>query len=243
MIKILIIEDELIIAEDMCNMLKDIGYEVVGNAMDANEALALLALTSPDLILLDINLGGKKDGIMLAAEINEKYQIPFIFTTSHTDAATVERAKAVRPVNYLVKPFRSEQLYTAIEMAIINLASKPDDAYKENQTEEGLIIKDALFIKDKYKYSKLLLSDILWIKADGNYLEIHLEDKKVLIRSSISSFLARLEGSNFFRTHKSYIVNLNYLTAFQPTSVTILKTEIPLSRPNGDELIKRLNII
>ena len=243
MIKILIVEDELIIAEDMSDMLKDMGYEVVGNVMDANEALACLSNTVPDLILLDINLGGKKDGIMLAAEINEKYQIPFIFTTSHSDAATVERAKYVRPVNYLVKPFKSEQLYTAIEIAMINLASKSNDAYKESEVEEGLIIKDALFIKDKYKYSKLLLADILWIKADGNYLEIHLENKKVLIRASISSFLDRLDGPNFFRSHKSYIVNLNYLTTFQPASVTILQTEIPLSRPNGEELIKRLNII
>ena len=244
MISILIVEDELIIAEDMANMLERMGYRITGSAMDADEATECLALEKPDLILLDINLGGKKDGIDLAGIINERFDVPFIFTTSHADAVTLERAKKVKPVNYLVKPFKAEQLYTAIEMAMFNLARPAQkDTSGEAEQEEGLIIKDALFIKDKYRYTKLPVSDILWIKAEGNYLEIHLLNRKELIRASLSSFLERLNRANFFRTHKSYAVNLDYLSRFEPTVVTILQEEIPITKAYADELIKRLHIV
>ncbi|MGK0139607.1 MAG: CheY-like chemotaxis protein [Algoriphagus sp.] len=99
MVKILLIEDELFIAADMENMLTKMGYEVLETAMDYDEALERLHEDTPDLILIDINLGGKKDGINLASEINEKFSIPFIFTTSYSDGPTILRANAVDPVN------------------------------------------------------------------------------------------------------------------------------------------------
>ncbi|MGB3078309.1 MAG: response regulator [Saprospiraceae bacterium] len=244
MIKILIVEDELIIAEDMSNILEQMGYQVHGIAMDADEAIACLENEKPDLILLDINLGGKKDGIDLAAIINEKFDVPFIFTTSYTDPATIDRAKVVKPINYLVKPFKPEQLYTAIEIAMFNLAKNPEkQTTPDTEHEDGLIIKDALFIKDKYRYTKLSLSDILWIKAEGNYLEIHLAERKELIRNSLTSFLDRLNKSNFYRTHKSYAVNLDYLSRVEPTAVYILRTEIPISKNYSEDLMKRLNVM
>ena len=244
MIKILIVEDELIIAEDMATMLEKMGYEVTGNAMDADEAIDFLNKSKPDLILLDINLGGQKDGITLAGEINEKYQVPFIFTTSYTDGATIERAKKVSPINYLVKPYKPEQLYTAIEIAMFNIAKQHEKtAVVSAENEEGLIIKDALFIKEKYRYTKINIADILWIKAEGNYLELHLAQKKELIRATLTSFLDRLNRKNFFRTHKSYAVNLDHLSKFEPASITILNTEIPISKNYADDLVKRLNVI
>src|SRR6187402_3834344 len=101
MIRILVIEDELIIAEDMCNMLSNMGYGIVGNAMDYDEAIGFLEAEKPDLVLLDVNLGGKKDGIDLAEVINANYEVPFIFTTSYSDSVTLERAKKTNPINYL----------------------------------------------------------------------------------------------------------------------------------------------
>ena len=241
MVKILIVEDELIIAEDMRNILEKMGYSITDVAMDAEEAIECLSKEKPDLALLDINLGGKKDGVQLAEEINQKFQVPFIFTTSYTDSATIERAKKVNPSNYLVKPFKPEQLYTAVEMAMFNVAKREKSGTSEN--EEGLIIKDALFIKDKYRYTKLRIADIQWIQAEGNYLELHLTDHKELIRATLGSFLDRLVGYNFFRTHKSYAINLDHLTKLEPTRVFIGKTEIPISKGYADELLQRLNVI
>jgi DNA-binding LytR/AlgR family response regulator len=245
MLKILIVEDELIIAEDMTNMLERIGYEIVGSAMDYDEAIEILEHEKPDLILLDVNLNGKKDGIDLAEEINKRFYIPFIFTTSHTDGVTIERAKKTQPINYLVKPFKQAQLYTAIEIAMLNLAKKEDNSKAETteEAENNLVIKDALFIKDKYSYVKLPLSEILWMKAENNYVEIHTTQKKELIRANLGHFLEKINKKNFFRTHKSYAVNLDHMTRFDPTCVFIHNTEVPLSKNYADELMKMIPTI
>jgi two-component SAPR family response regulator len=98
MVQILIVEDELIIAEDISNMLQKMGYDVIGIAMDFDEAVTILENNKPDLILLDINLNGKSDGIDLANVINGKCKIPFIYITSYSDASTLERAKNTNPI-------------------------------------------------------------------------------------------------------------------------------------------------
>jgi DNA-binding LytR/AlgR family response regulator len=245
MLRILLVEDEGIIAADMENMLEKMGYEVLETAMDYEEAVERLEEETPDLILLDVNLGGRKDGIDLAKVINEKYQIPFIFTTSYTDGPTIERAKKVNPIGYLVKPFKQEQLYTTIEMAMFSMAqktvvAKPSEQEKES---EGLVIKDALFIKDKYRYTKLPVGDILWLRAEGNYVEIYLHDRRELIRNSLTQFLEKLNKPNFFRTHKSYAVNLDFLTRVEPTEIFILDTAIPITKAYHDELIERIEVM
>jgi DNA-binding LytR/AlgR family response regulator len=251
MVRILIIEDELIISQDMTAMLTKMGYEVIGDAMDFDEAIEILERETPDLILLDINLNGRRDGIDLAAEINTRFQIPFIFTTSYSDAATLERARQTNPVNYLVKPFKQEQLYTAIEMGLFKAAEiDPGDSELAKQKpvapnddeDKPLIIKGVLFVKDKFAYNKLVLDDIRWIKSDGNYLEIYTSTlKPALIRASMGSFMERL-GDNFLRCHKSYAINLQHLTKFETHSVTIGNETIPISKNYSDELLKRLNI-
>lgn len=242
MIRILIVEDELIIAEDMGNMLSNMGYTIVGTAMDFEEAIACITVSRPDLILLDVNLGGKKDGINLAEEINLNYQIPFIFTTSYSDTTTLDRAKRTNPVNYLVKPFKHEQLFTAIEIAWHKLAGQTKTITAEPLPDDALIIKDSLFIKEKFKYTKLVIADILWIKSEGNYLEIHTINKEEIIRASLNNFIERLNKNNFFRTHKSYIINLDFLTKFETSTVTIGDSKIPITKIYAEELIKRLNI-
>jgi DNA-binding LytR/AlgR family response regulator len=245
MIKILLVEDEGIIAADMENMLEKMGYEVFETAMDYEEAIERLEEETPDLILLDVNLGGRKDGIDLAEVINEKYQIPFIFTTSYTDGPTIERAKKVNPIGYLIKPFKQEQLYTTIEMAMFSIAKQPKKAQPigNERDSEGLVIKDALFLKDKYRYTKLPLGDILWLKAEGNYVEIYLHNRRELIRNSLSHFLEKLNKDNFFRTHKSYAVNLDFLTRVEPTEVFILDTAIPITKNYHNELIERIDVM
>ncbi len=241
MVKILIVEDELIIAEDVKNMLIHMEYEVVDVAMDYDEAIAILETQKPDLILLDVNLNSHKDGIDLAELINEKYKIPFIFTTSYSDSFTLNRAKNTHPINYLVKPFKKEQLFSTIEMALYSLSQENSTTIATDN--DALIIKDALFIKDKFKYTKLNISDILWIKSDGNYLEIQTTKKEELIRATLTNFIERLNSDLFFRTHKSYIVNLDYLSKIETNYVTIVASKIPITKNYYDELVKKLNVV
>lgn len=241
MVSILIVEDELIISRDMYGMLTRMGYEVIGDAMDYDEAIEILEKRTPDLILLDINLNGKRDGIDLANEINRKYEIPFIFTTSHSDPATLQRASETNPVNYLVKPFKQEQLFTAIQLGLQKAAATAP-AINGADEEAPLMFKGVLFIKDKFAYIKLVVSDIRWVKSDGNYLEVHTaESKPAVIRASMGTLMERLDN-NFVRCHKSYIINLQHVGRIETSHVAIGEEKIPISRNYSDELFRRLDI-
>jgi len=118
--RILIVEDEVLIAEDIQMSLTDLGYDICEICYDSESALDTIHRLQPDMIMLDINIRGTRDGIEIAHIINEKYQLPFIFLTSLSDRDTLEKAKLTRPKGYLTKPFKDKDLMTTIEMAIYN---------------------------------------------------------------------------------------------------------------------------
>lgn len=122
--RIIIIEDEAIIAIEIQSTLEDLGYKVVGRAMNGDRALDLLANTPCDLVLLDIHIKGTRSGIDLAHLINEKYQIPFVFITSFADTATVAKASETMPYGYIVKPFTDKDLRSNIAVALARAASE-----------------------------------------------------------------------------------------------------------------------
>lgn len=116
--KILIVDDEIIIAREIEYRLQQLGYAIVGAASSGEEALELVALHQPDLVLMDIVLKGAMDGIEAAAEIVRQWNIPVIFVTAYTDEETLQRAKITEPYAYIVKPFSERELRANIEMAL-----------------------------------------------------------------------------------------------------------------------------
>lgn len=243
-VKILVIEDELIIAEDMRMMLENLGYEVVGTALDYSEAIELLDSTEPDIVLTDIALGGAKDGVDLAREIRDNYQLPFVFVTSHADRATLDRAKSVKPNGYLVKPFEADDLYTSIEVAIANYSGvSPGESEEGSAVNSGLLVKDYIYVKEGHLLNKVDTKELLWIKSEGNYLELHTAQRRHVIRSSMKEFMDKLPASTFFRTHKSFAVNLNHVDAINSASVLVNEEHIPIGRNFRDLLLKQLNTV
>jgi len=116
--RLLIVEDELIIAQDLVHILTDLGYVVVGTSTTGDEAVTQAHDLQPNLVLMDIRLAGVVDGIQAAARIRSERDIPIIFLTSHSDDDTLRRAKETAPVGYLIKPFRPTELRCAIEIAL-----------------------------------------------------------------------------------------------------------------------------
>ena len=106
--KIMVVEDEWIVAKEICRNLKDLGYKVCSTASTGDEAIRKVEEDRPDLILMDIVLKGKMDGIEAAERITSQFDIPVIYLTSHTNQEYIERAKQTKPFAYLVKPFKSE---------------------------------------------------------------------------------------------------------------------------------------
>ena len=117
-IRILIVEDEAIVAEDLELAVTNIGYEVVGRAVSADAAVDKAVKLKPDLVLMDIVLRGEKNGIDASQEIKEKVDIPVIFLTAYSDVGLIDRAKSTEPYAYLVKPFQERQLLASIETAL-----------------------------------------------------------------------------------------------------------------------------
>lgn len=119
-VRILIVEDDPLIAEDISGHLESVNFMAIGIAHNAATALTKIEELQPDAVLLDINLGSGPDGISVAHEINLRWKIPFVFLTSHADRDTIEKVKQTFPAGYLLKPFDENDLLTSLEIALFN---------------------------------------------------------------------------------------------------------------------------
>jgi CheY-like chemotaxis protein len=119
-IRILIVEDESLVAEDLREMLQGFGYEVSGIADTGETAIALVDEQSPNLVLMDINLASAMDGITTGGEIRSRWGIPIIYVTAFATQTIINRAKKTNPSGYILKPFNERQIQTAIEIALYN---------------------------------------------------------------------------------------------------------------------------
>jgi DNA-binding LytR/AlgR family response regulator len=247
-IKILIVEDNVIIADDMQSMLEEIGYEIVDNVIVYEQAEEVLRTQHVDLVLIDIILASDKTGIDLGKHIRANYDIPFIFVTSNSDRATVENAKAVQPNGYLVKPFEQQDLYTSIEIALSNFIQSKEQPRPTSSGEGdgevasgGSVLKDSIFVKKQHLYYRIQFEDIQFIKADNVYLEVNTVDKKFLVRSPLKDYLRKLPQDKFYRAHKSYIVNVDHIDAINSRDIMINNTLIPISKDFKEFIISAMN--
>ncbi|MDG2449275.1 MAG: response regulator transcription factor [Saprospiraceae bacterium] len=119
-LKVLIVEDDAIISQLIEHHLDEFGHQALDISYNSERALDLIHNLKPDLIMLDINIEGIRDGIDIASIIDEKYEIPYIFITALSDKSTLERAQKVKPLAYLVKPFRAEDLRASIAIGMSN---------------------------------------------------------------------------------------------------------------------------
>src|SRR4030067_919950 len=117
-IRMLIVEDEGLIARDIEDMVRNAGYEVCAVVGTGEDAVEKAETTHPDLILMDIILRGEMDGVEAAEKIGEGFNIPVIYLTAHTEENTLQRAKLTEPLGYTLKPVEQKELMTVIEMAI-----------------------------------------------------------------------------------------------------------------------------
>jgi DNA-binding LytR/AlgR family response regulator len=239
---ILIVEDEHIIAKHLQYTLSSFGYDANDVATDFPSALELLKTKVFHLVLLDINLNGYQTGIDIAEYIRENnLSVPFIFLTSHEDMAIVNAALKTSPHAFLTKPFQKITVYTAVKLAFKTFRKETIYDHTDlNEEQDSTVIKDALFIKEKHMFTKILLADLLYIRSDDNYLELHTAKKKYTIRETMKNMIGQLPGNLFFRVHKSFIINLNAITAINYIHVMINDIEIPITSDNRTELLSRI---
>ncbi len=224
-----IVEDEMIIASDLQDMLHELGYQVNGISINYREAIASLRKSKPDLVLLDITLTGTESGIDLAHTLNLSFKLPFIFLTSHNDKQTIEMAKQTKPYGYLIKPFEKDDVFAAIEMVIPRL-SPPVSGISDQ----------SLFLPHGKGRVKIRMSDILFAEASGNYITINTKTKQFVLRKTLKEAEAEfLTKQNFIRIHKSFIINKSDVTKITASEVTLSDNrKIPVGRSYLDDLKK-----
>ena len=211
--RILIVEDEILIADFLRQCLISYGYEVIGIAEDVDKAKVLL-FKEPDLVFVDIQLANEQSGIDLGNHLSLK-GVPFIYLTANNEIHTIKKAAVTKPETYLTKPFNKHDIVAAIEL----IRSKKSDAEQKR------------FIIKTVRGDELLnYDDVLFVKADGVYVEINTISRVVTQRMTLKDFMEGCSCDNFIKVHRSYAVNKIHVTSKKSTKVYLGDIEIPVSK-------------
>jgi len=241
-VKILVVEDEMIIASEISLQLTELGYGVTGILTRGEEVLNHLKENKPDIIILDVRLKGKMDGIETAALVEQHFQVPIIYLTANADDATFNRAKTTRPAAFISKPFKKLDLQRAIELTISRMAGQ--DAGGASTINPGdeptFVLSDRIFIRHKEKMIKIMTADILYVEAEGNYSRIVTTNKEYLLSFTLKTMEDKLPADLFMRTHRSWLVNLRQVEAVGEDFVMIANKEIPLSENMKANLLRHI---
>jgi two-component system, response regulator PdtaR len=252
-LKILIVEDEALIANDIQGLLMDWDYHVVGIAQDADMALEIFNLEHPDIVLVDVNLNGSMDGIDLAHKLNNIRKTPIIYLTAQADTKTVERAKMTEPAAYLLKPFNERHLHISLELAISNFHKHASDNPSDKESlfahevklSADVILKkdDAFFIKQNYRFVKLRLEDLVYVEADRNHSYLVMKNQKFIVRMALTEVVKRLQYLSLVRIHRSFAVNILFVDEFDEMEVIVNGKHIPFSSAYKDDFLKKFNVV
>jgi DNA-binding LytR/AlgR family response regulator len=253
-IKILIVEDEMVIAANISLQLSELGYEVTGILPRGEEAVSHIKIDKPDIVLLDIRLKGEMDGIETAHEIQKHYSIPIIYLTANADEAHFNRAKETHPYAFISKPFKKLDLQRAIELTVDRISLEKssengngngngNDSAAINGNTTDFILNDRIFVRHNEKMLKIDIKDIYYIEADRNYCRIFSQGREYLLVMTLKDIDEKLPQNHFLRIHRSYIINLSQIDEVAGTHVVISKKAIPMSKAMRTELLKRLQTI
>jgi len=242
-IRVLAVEDDAAQAMALGLLLRNLGYELVGTAPTADEALRRFSEEQPDVVLLDVNLAGSRDGIALAHELVQQRPVPLIFITSYPDQATFERARLVGPFAFLGKPYNGPLLGHTIELALQHFAAAlglPADT-TGSSLPDGSVLLGGVFVREGSRLLKVPFHELLVAEADNSYLHLHTTGRKYTVRSSLRELTEKLPARQFVRIHRSYLVQLSGIDAYDYHSVTIGAHTLPLGRAYRDELLAGLD--
>lgn len=229
-LQILIVEDEVLIAEFLKLNLLERGHQVTNIALSFDEALEAFHLRRPDLILLDIRLYGLKSGIDFAAYISEqKNSPPYIYLTSQYDQRILSQALETNPYGYLTKPIKKETLWTTVESAY--------HLHQANQVAQPVIT-----IQDGKNNYNIHANEILYIQADHVYSKIVTnENQEITVRKTLKQVLELLEFKFMIHCHRSFIVNVTHISEWNNNEIILKnKLAIPISRSRRDEILLKL---
>lgn len=249
-ISVYIVEDESIVAKDIQNSLKKLGYQVLGISNNGTDALEKIITTSPDIVLMDIMIKGSMTGIDVAEKIKELHDTPVIFLTAYADETTLAKAKITEPYGYILKPFKEVDLRSTIEMAFykhqkdmeVKIERDKLFALVENKDDAN---KDILFVKSNSKLVKLNLKEVYYVEALKDYVVINTLQTRYTIHSTMKDIEAKLNNGDFIRVHRSFIARVDKIQQIENHTVVLEnnKKVIPIGGSYREPLLTKLNLI
>jgi len=245
-VRVLVVEDEPLYADQVESMLLGLGYETVGPAATAQVALALYRTEPIDLVLLDIGLRGPVNGLQLAGQLLAHSPVPLIFLTSFDDEETFRLAQAVGPAAYLTKPAQPDTLHRAIALAVKNFAAHAWPVLPAPVAPApGAMASESVFVKENGLLEKIRLNDIFSIVADNKTCSLLLAERSIQVRLSLRELAQLLPAERFVQIQRSYFVNAEHIERLDPTRllVQVGKQLLPVGRLYLPELISRLRTI
>ena len=236
---ILVIEDDLEIAESLAEMLEILGHHVIASADSYDSAIKSLDHDTVDLALVDIQLKGEKTGIDVGERLTNEYNVPYIFTTAFADQETIAKAALHSPYGYIVKPYGMKDINAGIEIAISN----HQNVRRLKDDEANLFQQNNIFAKVNSRLVRIEPDNILFVEAKGDYVLFKTAEKGYIVHSTIKNIEDKLDGNQFVRVHRSYIVNISKIVDIEDNNLLIDNLVIPISRNQKPHLMSKLNTI
>ncbi|TMM32102.1 response regulator transcription factor [Polaribacter aestuariivivens] len=231
-INCLIVDDEPVAREILQTYVAKIpNLKLIKSCKNAIEAFEVLHQQKIDLVFLDINMP-EISGLSLAKSINKNTRI--IFTTAHREYAL--EGFDLQAIDYLLKPISFERFFQAV--------NKSFGVFKNNVPNQGVIPKTSknefIFVRSERKMIKIIFDEILYIESLSDYIKIHLRDKIIVTRETITNIEKKLPTQRFLRIHRSYVVNINCIDSYTNEFVEIGKNSISISRTYKENVLTKL---
>ncbi|MEN9441481.1 MAG: hypothetical protein RLZ33_1558 [Bacteroidota bacterium] len=209
--KTILVEDERLAREELKSLLKEyLEVDIIGEAKNGEEGIALIKEQKPDLVFLDINMPGM-NGFEMLKHLEEIPRV--IFVTAYDEYAL--KAFEVNALDYILKPVDPERLREAIQ----KLSSEDDFVSAQSagiaRKDRFLTVNDRVFIKDGEKCWFVELSKVRMLESDGNYVKVYFDNFRPLILRSLNSFEERLDPEHFFRANRKFIINLQWVSSIE----------------------------
>lgn len=229
---VLIVEDQILIAEAIAALLKRRGFVIAGICESGEEALHSCKSITPDLILMDISLGGAMDGISTASVLQSEMTVPIIYLSDHVDSKTVDRAKKTFPANYLSKPFNEVDLIRHIDIAIHNAGGK------QKRKNESLLLRT-----ESQTYIRLKMDEILFLQASRAYCNIVTLTETHTLSKSMNHIAEQFCSNDFMRISRSIVINLSRIEGLNGNMIKIGSHRVQMSKEYRDRFMQLQKII
>jgi len=243
-LQVLAVEDERIHQANIKSLARSLDFQLTDIVSEVPQALESFKDRKPDLVLMDLHLQAKQDGLELAKHFKDIYSdIPIIFTTSKQDEDGFDAVKEAGVGLCLSKPLEEDVLRSSIENSIRQIRQQ----FKQNELETSwpATKPHSFFVRIGNRLKRIETRKIEYIEVEEKYCAIALEGRHIHVKIALKDFLKKLPEDNFIRVHRNFVVNVDFIQTIQMNdNLVILESkEVPVSRTYKDELIACLNLL